>query len=337
MNAACIQGARPLRLLGCGVAVPPPLDSAELDQRLGLAPGTVEARSGVHRRPVHPGHVATLGAQAARAALAAAALGPADIDLLLCASATGDQELPCNAALLQRELGWGSSGMPAFDLNASCLGFLVALEVVAALLNQRSVRRVLVVSADIASCGLDWSTLEASAIFGDGAAAAVFALPAADEDSALLSFGLETYGDGAEDCRIEAGGSRFHPSRVGAAAMATRALFRMQPERLYKRAARTLPALVERVLAQAGLARDRIDCVVPHQASHQGLAHMRKRLGLPAGRFVDIYRTHGNQVAASLPTALHHAISSGALRRGQLALLLGTGAGLSVGAAVLRY
>lgn len=337
MSAAATQRPRPLRLLGCGVAEPELVSSAALDQRLGLAPGTVEARSGVQTRPVHPGHAAALGAQAARAALASAALSPSEIDLLLCASATGDQALPCNAALLQRELGWGGAGMPAFDLNASCLGFLVALEVVAALLNQRSFRRVLVVSADIASCGLDWSTLEASAIFGDGAAAAVFALPVAQEDSALLSFGLETYGDGADDCRIDAGGSRFHPSRVGAAAMAARALFRMQPERLYKRAARVLPALVERVLAQAGLTRAEIACVVPHQASHQGLAHMRKRLGLPAERFIDIYRDHGNQVAASLPTALHHAISSGALRRGQLALLLGTGAGLSVGAAVLRY
>lgn len=152
---------RGLRLAGTGVALPAEsLTSAALDLRLGLPPGTVFKKTGVRQRFVETRPAAVLGAEAARAAVAAAGLTLGDIDCVVGASGTPDQAMPSNAALLHRELGLSSRGIPAFDVGASCLGFLVALDVVASLIDSGRYQRVLIVASDIASCGLDWTRLE---------------------------------------------------------------------------------------------------------------------------------------------------------------------------------
>jgi 3-oxoacyl-[acyl-carrier-protein] synthase-3 len=329
---------RPIAVLGTGHALPVlSVDSAELDRRLNHPVGTVERAGGVRRRHFagHDETAAQLAAQAARRALDAAGLGLDDIDCLVAASGTMDQGMPCNAALIHRELGLSERAIPAFDVNASCLGFLAALDTLAWPIAAGRYRRVLVVAADIASCGLDWNTLEASAIFGDGAAAAVLGRSDAGT-SRLLAAELNTLSSGVDLCRIPAGGSRHHPSRIdGSFDELTK--FRMDGKGVFRLAAEHLPAFVERLLAQAGLSRDRLDWVVPHQASHLALAHLTRRLGFAKEKVVDIFAEHGNQVAASLPTALDIAIRDGRIRRGHKVLLLGTGAGLSLGGAVLEY
>lgn len=327
--------ARGIRILGSGVALPEEcVSSLELDARLGLAAGTVEKKTGVRQRYVETQQsAAALGARAARAAMVAAGLAFSDLDCLVAASGTPDQAMPCNAALIHRELGIG--GLPAFDLGASCLGFLVALDTLATLIAAGHYQNVLVVASDIASCGLDWRHLEASGIFGDGAAAFVFG-PAAGTSSALLAASFETHSQGAHWCQIPGGGSRHHPSRI-AEPFAPLALFHMDGKAVFRLAAEKLPAFVTRLLADAGTPLAELDLVVPHQASGHALQFVRRRFGIPAAKMIDIFAEHGNQVAASLPTALHHAIAAGRLRRGDRALLVGTGAGIGIGGAVLCY
>lgn len=338
-NAARAAAAcRPLRVLGSGVAASiAAVPSTLLDARLGLAPGTIERRSGVRERGVETRRsAAQLGADAARHALAAAGMVLDDIDAIVAASATMDQAMPCNAALIHRELGLGDSAVPAFDIGASCLGFVVALDTVSALLAAGRYRRVLVVAADIASCGLDWNELEASAIFGDGAAAVVVdAGTPRDNGIGLLAARFATFSEGAHYCEIRGGGSRFHPSRIREP-FAPLAQFRMDGQAVFRLAARRLGPFIDALLADAGLTLDAIDLVVPHQASRHGLDFLVRLLRLPRERCVDIFATHGNQVAASLPSALHQAISQRRLRRGTTALLIGTGAGVSLGGLVLR-
>jgi 3-hydroxy-3-methylglutaryl CoA synthase len=183
--------SRHVRILGTGVARPDRrVESAEIDARLGLPAGTVQRRSGVRARFVETQRSASaLAAEAARQALCAARLTLSDIDCIVAASASMDQAMPYNAALIHRELGLGGSGVPAIDVGASCLGFLAAIDTLSWPIAAGHYRRVLVVAADIASCALDWSDLGASAIFGDGAAAAVLG-PGDDSSSSLLgSFG----------------------------------------------------------------------------------------------------------------------------------------------------
>lgn len=326
---------RGIRILGSGVALPEDcVTSLELDARLGLPPGTVEKKTGVRRRFVETRQsAAALGAQAARAAMLAAGLAFADLDCLVAASGTPDQAMPSNAALIHRELGL--EGLLAFDLGASCLGFLVALDTLASLIACGHYRRVLVVASDIASCGLDWRRLEASGIFGDGAAAFVFG-PAEGSGSALLGAAFETHSHGAHWCEIPGGGSRHHPDRISEP-YAPLCLFHMDGKAVFRLAAEKLPGFVNGLLGAAGTPLAGIDLVVPHQASGHALQFVRRRFGIPAGKMIDIFAEHGNQVAASLPTALHHAIATGRLRRGERALLIGTGAGIGLGGAVICY
>lgn len=327
---------RGLRILGTGAALPDEaLTSAELDERLGLDPGSVEAATGVKVRYVERGSAAALGARAARQALDAAGLTLTDIDAIVCSSGTPDQPLPCNAALLHEQLA-PPRPIPAWDINASCLSFVVGLDLLATLVGGGRYRRVLLVSSDVASVGLDWSDLGASGIFGDGAAAAVLG-PAEGTESAVLAAGLATYSEGAHTCEIPGGGSRHAPGRLRDPADVTEWMtFRMNGGAVFRLAARHLGGFVDSLLAGADLTLDDL-LVIPHQASHHGLAYLRRQFKLREEQVVDIYADHGNQVSASLPSALHAAVTSGRLTRGEHALLLGTGAGLSIGGVVLCY
>lgn len=326
---------RPLRLLGTGISTPAQwLDSEALDARLGLAPGTIEARTGVARRGVEPErNAAQVSAEAARVALDAAGLTIDDLDAVVCANASHDQAMPCNAALLHRELGL--RGAAAFDVNASCIGFLMGLDVIASLFATGRHRRVLLVSCDLASRALDPRDLDTIGLFGDGAAAAVLDAGEASDGHVLLAARFETWSEGAHACEIPGGGSRLPPSRHEGDYREV-CTFRMDGKRLYRIAAEHFADFVDGLLTEAGTDIESIDRVIPHQASRLGMEHVFKRLGLPRDRIEDIFATHGNQVSASLPTALHHALAGGRLRRGDTALLIGTAAGVTLGGAVLR-
>lgn len=332
-----INNIRRIGILGTGHSLPSTVvTSEELDRRFNYCPGTIESTGGVRRRHFAGSDetAAQLAAEASRLALKAAGITIDDIDCLVAASGTMDQGMPCNAALIHRELGLSRLAIPAFDVNASCLGFLAALDALSWPIAAGRYRNVLIVAADIASCGLDWTTLEASAIFGDGAAAAV--IGPGNGASRLLAAELNTLSEGADLCRIPGGGSRYHPTRIDQP-FDKLALFRMDGKRVFKLATRHLPGFLDRLLARAGVHRDQLDWIVPHQASHLALSHASKRLGFARDKVIDIFAEHGNQVAASLPTALDIAIRDGRIQRGNKVLLLGSGAGLSLGGVVMEY
>ncbi|QZI70821.1 beta-ketoacyl-ACP synthase 3 [Pseudomonas protegens] len=334
-SASSPRPARALAILGTGHALPQRVvSSAELDRQLGLETGSVARISGVQQRHVaDPADTAaSLGARAARQALHAAGLELGQLDLIVCASGTQDQGMPCNAALLQRELGLGQSGIPAMDINASCLGFIAALDTLSWPIQAGHYRRVLLVCADIASCGLDWQQVEVCGIFGDGAAAVVLG----HGGQKLLASRLKTYAEGAALCQIPAGGSRFHPRRI-AVPFEPLTSFAMQGKGVFRLAAKHLPDLMDDLLLQAGLSLGQIDWVIPHQASQQAMQHAAKRLSLGPDKVIDIFAQHGNQVAASLPTALDIAVRDGRIQRGHTLMLIGTGAGLSLGGMILEF
>ncbi|MDB4917866.1 MAG: hypothetical protein JWM95_5510 [Gemmatimonadetes bacterium] len=329
---------RRVRIVSTGVALPADsVTSAELDARLGLIQGTVEHRTGVTRRYVETRRsAADLGAEAARNALDAAGLGLDDIDCIVGASGTPDQALPYNAALMHEALGVGSRATHAFDVNASCLSFLVALDTLSYLIDAGRHRRVLIVSSDIASCGLDWNHLEESGIFGDGAAAAIIERTTDDTNSAILGSAFATYGEGAHYCEIRGGGSRHHPSRLDEP-YSPFAQFRMNGKSVFRLVGQHLETFVDDLMRQSDVRLGDMAVVVPHQASAHGIDYVRRQLGLRDDQIVDIFAEHGNQVGASLPFALHAAISSGRLKRGDRTLLIGSGAGVSLGGVVLCY
>lgn len=270
-----------------------------------------------------------LGAAALADALARACLKPSDLDLLIGACGVPEQALRSTACLIAEKAGL-NPGAAAFDVNASCLSFLVALRLAASLLVTSSYQRIAIVSCDLPSRGVDWNEPEASLIFGDGAAAVI--LERGHAAQGIRAFGFETYPEGREFCEIRAGGTQRNP-RMGAVPQDY--LFRMDGRAVFKMAAQVIPGFLEKLMQNIDGGIKSIDLVVPHQASHLGMAHVARKLKLPESRIVNIYETHGNQVAASIPTALHEAITTERAGPGSRLLLMGTAAGLSVGGLVL--
>lgn len=324
------------RLAGTGVALPrTAVPSTEIDARIGREPGWTEANFGIANRYWAQGEETSsaLGTAAGSAALAAANWDAGEIDVILSACGVMEQPIPGNAPLIQRRLGLGNSGIPAFDVNATCLSFLVALDTLLTGMALGKWRRGLIVSVDIASAALDFTAPEASAIFGDGAAAAAIE---ADGPSRLLAYRLATFGDDAGLCRLESGGTRMRPDEDLDAFLAV-AKFRMDGPALFAATAKRFPRFLRDLLGEAGLAADALDTIVPHQASAAAIEHLKRTMPDGHARTIDIFRDHGNQIAAGMPHALHAAHARGQLKPDSTSLLIGTSAGVSLGGAVIRW
>ena len=328
----------PMILAGLGAYAPRETrPSQALDAVFGQPAGWTEAQFGIAARAVAAPDETTsmMGAEAARRALAMAGWADGEFDVLIGACAVMEQPIPGASVLIQDALGLGRSGIWAFDVNQTCLSFATALDVAAMGFETGRFRRALIVSSDIASAGLDWDTPAAAAIFGDGAAAVCVEAGTDPDGLGLLARGFETYGEGKDLATLRSGGTRIRIEH-GLAALAEGARFHMDAFGIFKAAARALPALIDRVLAEAGLTRESVDVIVGHQASAPGIEHVRRLMGGDPDRVIDIFSTHGNQIAASLPTALVEAQARGQLGPGKTVLLLGTAAGISAAAMVLR-
>ncbi len=328
----------PMILAGLGAYAPREHRSSQaLDAVFGQPPGWTEAQFGIAFRGVAAPDETTsmMGAEAARRALAMAGWADGEFDVLIGACAVMEQPIPGASVLFQDALGLGKSGIWAFDVNQTCLSFVTALDVAAMGFETGRFRRALIVSSDIASCGLDWATPASAAIFGDGAAAVCIEAGDDPDSPALLARRFETYGDGKTLASVRSGGTRVRIEERFEA-FSDGARFRMNALGIFKAASRTLPALIDRVLDEAGLTRESVDVIVGHQASRPALEHARRLMGGDPDRLIDIFATRGNQIAASLPTALVEAHATGRLGPGKTVLLLGTAAGISLAAMVLR-
>jgi 3-oxoacyl-[acyl-carrier-protein] synthase-3 len=326
----------PVAILGTGsVTGSTVVTSATLDQLHVRAPGATQARSGVASRFwAGPGETSSsLAAAAIDLALAAAGRQACELDAIIVASVLPEQPMPTTAALVAGRLGRNDGRLTAFDLNASCLGFLIALDLASLAIAAGRWRHVAIAAVDIASPGLDHRDLESSSLFGDGAAAGI--LGPSEGGAAILASRSATFPSGSRLCEIAAGGTRWNPSQPPP--NPNDYLFRMDGLGVMRLASRHLPGFVAATLADAGLTMAEVDVVVPHQASRLGLRYLCERLGAEKEKVVDILCDHGNQVSASLPTALDHAVRAGRLGPGRTALLIGTGAGLVLSGAVVRF
>ena len=326
----------PVKIAGTGHVLPGRrIASASFDHDLGLPSGQLEARTGVRSRPVCTTESQIdMAVQASLLALKAAGLDVADIDLVLGACAVPYQPIPATAPLVMRRLGMAGGQAAGFDVNATCLSFLAAFDIAAAKLALGQCKAVLIFSSEVASRALPWQDQpEVAALFGDGAAAVV--LTAADAAGPCIRASLmTTYPEAVDACEIGSGGTRFD-FHAEPAEFARHSRFRMDGKALFRLTHRHFPDFVGRLLAAAGWDVAEVDLVVPHQASPQALQHMIARTGFVAGQVVDIAASYGNQIAASIPTALDVAWRDGRIGRGSRVVLVGTSAGVSFGGLAL--
>ncbi len=327
----------PVKIAGLGWYLPERrVSSAELEQQLNLPAGWVERTTGVSERryATHETSV-SMGAAAARMALARAALTAADLDAIVCASTAPQQAIPCTAALLQRELSAPDGGSACFDVNATCLSFLVALQIAAHLVTGGLYRRVLIVSSELASRSLNPQEWESAVLFGDSAAAAVVTPAAAEEASAIWHSQVVTYSSGADLTSLVGGGTLHHPNDPLTTPLMN--TFHMDGPAVFKKATRLLGPFLENFFAQLGWTRSQVNLVVPHQASRHGVELLTARLGFqPEQVFLNL-PTRGNCISASIPLALSEAYDAGRLRRDDRVVLVGSGAGLTFGALALTF
>lgn len=317
----------PLQILGIGKASPSKVCySTDIDRQFNFKLGYTQRITGLEKRYFlnNDESADSLTLRAINEALNDAKLDLNAIDCIINASATPRQALPFNAAATHHLLQ-PTRPIASFDINMTCLSALRALDIAARLFDSYS--RILIVTCDIASAALDWSDIRSAGIFADGATAMIVSK---SEQGGMLLSAFETHSEGYEHCTIKGGGYQLNPHNY-AGNYKDVCYFQMQGKALYKLAMRELPRFIQQHLTQANLSLADIDWLVPHQASHAALVHMQRILALPADKVINVFASHGNQIASSIPATLHTLLRSGKLKSGQYVLFVGTSAGVGLG------
>ena len=318
-----------------GSYVPEQIITNEDLAALGCDSDWIVQRTGIlqRRKASHDQASSDLAYEAAIKCLRNAEVEPAEVDLVICATMTPDHVTPSTACLLQRRLGCIA---PAFDVSAACSGFMFALVTGAQFVRNGSARNALIVGCEVMSRTVDTHDIKTYPLFGDGAGAALLQAGPSDpkETSGLISFTLGSEGDTNALC-IPAGGSR-EPTTV-ASLSSGRQYLAMDGRTVFKWAVRIVADSSRDVLAAAGLSPGDVDLVILHQANIRIIDAAVSHFGIAREKvFVNLDK-YGNTSAASIPMALDDANRQGLLKRGDIVLLCGFGAGLSWGTALLRW
>ncbi|QZY54024.1 beta-ketoacyl-ACP synthase III [Crassaminicella profunda] len=334
------MSVRNVKILGVGKYLPKKaVMSEEIDHRLRKKCGWTEKNIGVTKRYFIKNETASsMGAYAAKEAVKHAGIKLEDISCIICASGSMEQPIPCTASLIQKELGLEKSGIPSFDINSTCLSFVTALDTLSYLVEGGRYENVLIVSSEIASVGINWKDDKSAALFGDGAAAVVLGKTPLQENSKIIYSKMMTFSEGAHLSEIYGGGSKFPPNLHNLTEETKEQfLFSMDGVKIFKMARKIMPNFVNTIWKESGLTIDDITLVIPHQASKSSMELIRKHLNIPKDKWFSIVKNHGNMIAASIPTALYEAIKEEKIKRGDVVILLGTSAGLSLGGLLFEY
>ncbi|HOG47398.1 MAG TPA: beta-ketoacyl-ACP synthase III [Anaerolineae bacterium] len=293
----------------------------------------IRSRTGIAARRIAAAHetTASLAIRAGRQALSIAGLPPHTLDLIIVATATPEHQFPSTACLVQDALG--AAHAAAFDLSAGCTGFIYGLSVAAEMIAAGTYRSVLVIGAETLSRIVNWKDRNTCVLFGDGAGAVV--LQAGSGDGGVLATTLGADGSGGDLLMIPAGGSKRPAS--AASVQKGEHYIQMDGREVYRFAVRIMVRAARQVTAEAGVALDDVALLVPHQANVRIIEAAIKDLGMARERVYINLQRYGNTSAASIPIALCEAVEAGRLQRGDCAVLVGFGAGLTWGAALLRW
>jgi 3-oxoacyl-[acyl-carrier-protein] synthase-3 len=327
----------PIKIAGLGYYLPERrVTSAELETQLHIPEGWIQQVTGVReRRYVTCETSLSMAVEASQKAVEASGIGLEEIDVIVGASTAPHQSIPCTAALAQRALGAPDGKSACFDVNATCLSFLFALHTVGHLIAAGVYRNALIFSSETSRHSLNPAERESAVLFGDAAAAAVVTRAAAGEESSIWHSLFNTYSSGADFTQIVGGGSWHHPNDP--ATTPEMNMFHMDGPALFRLGIRILPAFIDSFFSAIETDRSAIDAVVPHQASRHAIELLVGRCGFNLEQVVTNLATRGNCISASIPLALAEAVEAGRVSRGNSVFLVGSGAGLTLGAIALTY
>lgn len=333
---------RTIRITGTGSALPGRIvTNKELEQLVETSDEWIRERTGIGERHVSVGEtVVTLASEAARKALEQAGKRAEEIDLILVATCSPEQYLPCCACQVQADIG--AVNALAFDVNAACSGFLFALNTADAYLRTGLAKNALIIGSEVLSKLVDWTDRGSCILFGDGAGAVV--VEQCEAPAGIL--GRALHSDGTGGGVLQCGARELTTPYAGTSAAKTdqnqpmddrEHFIQMDGQEVYRFATRRVPQCIEEALSDAGLTVSDIDMFVLHQANARIIDAVAKRLHADREKFPTNLERVGNLSSASIPVLLDELHRQEKLHRDDRIVLAGFGAGLTIGACVMTW
>ncbi|MES1174116.1 MAG: beta-ketoacyl-ACP synthase III [Myxococcales bacterium] len=322
------------RILGTGAYAPERvLTNHDLEKLVDTSDEWISERTGIKQRHIarEDETASDMALAAARRALESAGLSPADLDMIIVGTISGDVPMPACAAYLQRKLGAGP--IPSFDVSAACAGFLYAMSIADQFVRTGVHKHILIVGVELLSRLVDWQDRTTCVLFGDGAGAAIIG-PATGDGRGILSTRLYTDASLTESLCIPAGGSREALTAEGL--VAKRDKVKMVGKDIFKAAVRNMTQASRDALDTASMPTDSVRWVVPHQANLRIISQIAERLDIPMDRFIINIERYGNTSSASIPIALDEGIRDGRIKPGDTVLMCALGAGISWASSLVR-
>nr|WP_247739073.1 beta-ketoacyl-ACP synthase III [Bacillus sp. 165] len=303
--------------MGIGSYVPEKVvTNKDLEKIVDTNDEWIRTRTGIEERRIASDDIDTshMAIEAAKRAIEDAGIHPEQIDLILVATVTPDRAFPTVSCMLQEKIG--AKNAAAMDISAACAGFMYGIITGSQFIQTEAYKYVLVVASDKLSKITDWSDRNTAVLFGDGAGAAV--MGPVSEDKGILSFELGADGTG---------GMHLYKDEYVI----------MNGREVFKFAVRQMGDSCMRVLEKAGLTKEEVDFLVPHQANIRIMESSRQRLELPEDKMSTTIKKFGNTSASSIPIALVEERKNGRINDGDVVIMVGFGGGLTWGAVALRW
>ncbi|HEV09237.1 MAG: beta-ketoacyl-ACP synthase III [Sulfurihydrogenibium sp.] len=307
------------KITGIGMFVPERvLTNQDLEKILDTSDEWITTRTGIKERHIADEWVkaSDLALNASKEALDMAGIHPKDIDLVLVATSTPDMIFPSTACFLSDKLG--CKNPMAFDFSAACSGFIYGLTIADSFIKSGKANNVLLVGSEVFSKIIDWSDRSTAVLFGDGAGAVV--LSKSNDDSDILSTVMKSDGSHWQLLHCQVGEK-----------------LRMQGRETFKLAIKSMEQVCNKALAKAGITKEDIKLIIPHQANVRIIDALAEKLEVDRDKVYVNIQKYGNTSAASIPIAMYEAYKEGKINRGDYILLTAFGAGLTWGAIVLKF
>ncbi len=323
-------------ILGIGMAVPPKvLTNFDLEKIVDTSDKWITERTGIkERRILEDGeNISKYAIKASLEALESAKVSPEEINLIICATVTPDYLIPSLAVLVQEGIKATNAG--AFDLSATCSGFIYGLVVADQFIKNNPDWKILVIGAEALSRKTNWKDRTICVLLGDGAGAVVVGKSSKPNERGIIDYILGADGSQWSLLTLKGGGSCYPP--FDKRLPENEYYIKMQGREVFKVATRMMEKLALEVLNRNGFTAQDIKLLVPHQANLRIIEYLREKLGLPKEKvYVNIHK-YGNTSAASIPLALYEAEKEGKIQEGDLVLLVAFGGGFTFGTILLRW
>ncbi len=320
---------------GSGSYVPDQiLTNQKISQKVDTSNEWIKSRTGISERRISTvgDNVTEMGYKAALTAIEMANWDIKTIDLIVLATST-PHDLFGSAPSIQAKLG--ATNAVAFDLTAACSGFLFALITSSQFLKGGRFKRAIVIGADQLSSFVDWNDRRSCILFGDGAGA--LAIEANDELDNLIGFDMRT--DGERGSFLNLPSKNNKDSIIDNIDFSTGAFssIQMNGQEVYKFAVREVPIILEKLFKKINYTSDEVDWLVLHQANQRILDSVGDRLKIPREKILSNLEKFGNTSAATIPLVLDEAIRKNRIKQNDIIATSGFGAGLSWGAALIKW